>query len=336
MTEQYFPGLEPPPKPGKIVVTRAEPISIEEREGMKDGLSQSSYAKNNQSIRVGRSMQAEPATTTRKEAPTAQASADPVRAHAPAPPAPEKTKRTFQGFRSITVIRLASALISALAALMSWYYSLERFAGKLPSPWLYIMPLIIVGAATLLPQVAIVFLGRKGIKNKAASMFVFCVGLLATSFSMISVIEGLYNSNTRAMQKNAQLVSIVSELELYQGEVRRIDKELDRLNREIDSTQGKIDAIPTEETLKADSQALMRRLNAAKREKGNYETGRKEAVGKIEKIQGSGLVARKDMGSFLGGITGASRDEVEFGLSCAPAILLDIVAPILSAVALFL
>jgi predicted nucleic acid-binding Zn-ribbon protein len=121
--------------------------------------------------------------------------------------------------------------------------------------------------------------------------------------------------------------------------VGRIDTEIARLNKEIDSTQEKVDGIATEDTQRGDSQALMRRLNNAKREKQTYEKERKAINDRLAEIRKAGHtseVVREDFNTFLGRQFKTEPGRVEFGMAAAPAILLDVVAPILSAVALFL
>lgn len=241
--------------------------------------------------------------------------------------------------RSIQFIRLAAALLAALAALMSWYYSFEWFKDKLPGAWRFFLPIIIVGCSVLLPEVALILLGRKGWKTKLAAPIILIIGILASSFSMLSTIAGIYNANSEAINlKSTALISSQTD-EDARYEVARIDAELVRLNAEIDATQAKVDSIAVSDTLKGDSQALMRRLNAAKKSKQDYETKRATAQGAIEAARATGYTAetvREDFNSFMGRIFKTDSGKIEFGMAAAPAVLLDVVAPILAAVALFL
>lgn len=340
--QQWFPGLEPknPPRPGKITVSYAEPMTIEEKEGIRDGVS--SDRRNGEDPRIQGNHDSK---NTLSSPPSTQASPEPVRAPAPeAQDALEKTEtpvapRNGRISLSTRLIRLSCSVLAALAALMSWYYSFEWFSDKLPGAWRFMLPIIIVGCSVMLPQVALIFLNKKGVKFKGASILVFCVGLLASGFSMLSTIAGIYNANSESInRRSAAIVSAQSDTDA-RAELARISEELSRLNREIDSTQAKVDAIPTEDTLKPDSQALMRRLNNAKRGKQDYETQYKEAQKRIEAARATGSTAatvREDFNVFLGRQFKIDAGTVEFGMAAAPALLLDVVAPILSAVALFL
>lgn len=342
--QQWFPGLAPPePKrPGKIIVTRAEPMTIEEKEGIKDDT-------RSQNTMV---LQGEVAPMVARVAPTpaAQASPEPVRAPAPKAQGDEKSEKDIlsglgpiqnnrSGTLSTRLIKVGCSLLAALAALMSWYYSFEWSKNILPPFWKVVLPLIIVGCSILLPQVSLALLARKGAKQKLASIAVFCIGLLASGFSMLSTIAGIYSANSANIAKASSVIISATDYADARAELDLIDEEIRRLNKEIDSTQAKVDAIAVEDTLKGDSQALMRRLNNAKKSKQDYEAKRSEAQGRIKEARASGNTTetvRVGFNAFLAGRLGVSPDAVEFGMSAAPAILIDVVAPILSAVALFL
>jgi Skp family chaperone for outer membrane proteins len=340
--QQWFPGLEPR-KPGRITVTRAEPMTIEEKEGMKDDLL--SIQDHRANIGNGN------AGYVNVAPPAPQASPETVRAPASetlpgAILAEEKTDhishvlgRVHKTNTSIYLVKISSSILAALSALMSWYYSFGWFRDKLPGAWRFFLPIIIVGCSVMLPQVSLVFLNRKGIRFKGAALAVFLVGLLASSFSMLSTIAGIYNANSDAInRKSSALISSQIDEDARQ-EVRRIDAELSRLNAEIDATQAKVDTISVSDTLKGDSQALMRRLNNAKRSKQDYEAQRAKASTVIEAARATGNTAetvREDFNAFLGRQLRMDPGRVEFGMAAAPALLLDVVAPILSAVALFL
>lgn len=338
---QWFPGLEPPePKrPGKIIVTRAEPMTIEESEGIKD-----------EKIYDSRYRATESRDGLKREGPpAAQASSEPVRA--PAPEAQGENvgkeiseKRGIIGGHtgknlSTRLIKVGCSLLAALAALMSWYYSFEWSKNILPPFWKVVLPLIIVGCSILLPQVSLALLARKGAKQKLASIAVFCIGLLASGFSMLSTISGIYNANSANIAKTTSVIISATDYADARAELVRIDEEISRINKEIDSTQTKVDLIPVEDTLKGDSQALMRRLNNAKKSKQDYEAQRSAAQDRIEDARASGNTTetvRVGFNAFLAGRLKVSPDAVEFGMAAAPAVLIDVVAPILSAVALFL
>lgn len=332
MTEQrWFPGLEPTPRrPGKIRVERAEPITIEEKEGIKDATPRIQAEPETEKIlrdnpiivQAAPKIEAEPAPTTRHSQEKKKTDDYVV---------PRRT--------NLWIIKIASAFLASLAALMSWYYSLEWFKDKLPAAWKFILPVIIVGCSVLLPEVSLLLLNRKGWKPKLAAPLVFSIGLLASGFSMLSTIAGIYNANSESINAKAERIIQSNEYEIQRQEISRIDSEIARLNKEIDSTQSKVDGIATEDTQKGDSQALMRRLNNAKREKQTYEKERKainDRLAEIRKRGNTSEVVREDFNTFLGRQFKAEPGRVEFGMAAAPALLLDVVAPILAAVALFI
>jgi Skp family chaperone for outer membrane proteins len=356
--QQWFPGLEPR-KPGRITVTRAEPMTIEEKEGMKDDKEKidPSFHKSKRDIGL----------LSTAKAPAPQAPPEPV--HAPASESSGRNEEERKGATSERntdknagnrmgsfaeetrnlgekrynyskiILRVSSSILAALSALMSWYYSFEWFRDKLPGAWRFFLPIVIVGCSVMLPQVSLAFLNRKGIRFKGAALAVFLGGLLASGLSMLSTIAGIYNANSDAInRKSSALISSQSDEDARQ-EVRRIDAELSRINAEIDATQAKVDTISVSDTLKGDSQALMRRLNNAKRSKQDYEAQRAKASAVIEAARATGNTAetvREDFNAFLGRQLRMDPGRVEFGMAAAPALLLDVVAPILSAVALFL
>jgi len=339
--QQWFPGLEPRkpyaiPRPGKITVTTADPITIEEKESMKDDTRDTAHRESMETVKAAQDI-------------FPQASPEPVRAPAPEssktpeaqderpnniPAAPIRGKRF-----NVYFVRVSSSLLAALSALMSWYYSFEWFREKLPGAWRFFLPIIIVGCSVMLPQVALIFLNKRGAKYKGTALAVCLVGLLASAFSMLSTIAGIYNANSDAInRKSVAIVSAQSDIDA-RAELKRIDAELERLNKEIDSTQIKVDSISVSDTLQGDSQALMRRLNNAKRSKQDYEAQRKTANVAIESARATGNTrgtVREDFNAFLGRQFETDPGRVEFIMAASPALLLDIVAPILSAVALFL
>jgi len=335
----YFPGMEPIVRARMPAITRAPAQTVEGMEGMKDEKSPASYNKTPPSM-----------VRPRIEAPAPQAPPEPIRAPAPEAQKPKVVqvprKRNIQNRDirgaapdNIFFIKITAAILSGLAALMSGKYSFDWFKDKLPAGWNIILPVIIVGCATLAPVVALILFNRKGWKPKLSAVLVFCIGILASSFSMLSTIAGIYNANSEAInRKSTALISSQTDEDARQ-EVARIDSELSRLNAEIDATQAKVDSIAVSDTLKGDSQALMRRLNAAKKSKQDYETKRSTAKGVIEAARASGYTAetvREDFNGFMGRIFKTDSGKIEFGMAAAPALLLDVVAPILSAVALFL
>lgn len=260
----------------------------------------------------------------------------PTAAQAPAqaPAQPEK-----KPFPTVPIIRICAGIVGALASAMSWYYSLEWFRDKLPGAWRYIMPIIIVGCSVALPEVCLILFGRKGWKNKGGAAAVLAVGLIASAFSMLSTIAGIYNATSREKQGHSSVLIGAADYTDKKAELTRLDAELARLNVEIDSTQRKVDSIPTEKTQGGDSQALMRRLNAAKKDKSAYEAKREAAAAAVDGLRQAGTtteVSRQDFSAFIGGVLGLQADQVEFAMAASPALLLDVVAPILFAVSLFL
>lgn len=239
----------------------------------------------------------------------------------------------------IIFIRIIASFLASLGALMSWFYSYEWSKNALPGFWKYILPLLIVGCASLFPEIALILLGKKGWKTKVASVFVFSTGLIATGFSMLSTVAGIYNANTSLLSKNTVAIVASNAYLEYKEERDRLRIEIDRLNKEIDSTQSKIDSIGAEDTTGMQSQTLMGRLNRAKSQKQGYEKDYAEISKKIEGIRETGNTAetvRADFSSFVGKVLGMDAGRVEFAMASAPALLIDIVVPILMAVALFL
>jgi hypothetical protein len=164
-------------------------------------------------------------------------------------------------------------------------------------------------------------------------------GVVAIAFCMVTTTAALYN--TRTVRTEAQYADtrnaedharLVSDARL---EKVRIEKELLAVSGLVASTQGKIDQIPVAETLAPDSQTLVGRLNRYLSLKSGYEK-RLAELDSIISRKIDAKVGRADFYSFLAGVFKGDSANIEFLTGAIPSVFIEVIAPIMMGVALFL
>lgn len=235
-----------------------------------------------------------------------------------------------------SILKAVALVITVLSVFQSVYFSFAWFSDKLPIPFALVMALIIVASSTLLPDFAIMLFKRFWL----AGIGIALIGLLAMSFSMMSTIAGLYNARSSAIKTetvvNADNDKNLRLLESAKSESLRLSKEIDRLNREIDANLAK-SASPF--SSKAQVNTADYYVQKGKKDRLEYEKNLSKInveVSRLESITIVTKVDRQDFYSFIAGLFGWNAEFIEFCFAAFPACFLDVIAPVMLAVALFL
>jgi hypothetical protein len=158
---------------------------------------------------------------------------------------------------------------------------------------------------------------------------------------MVTTLAALYNTRsarTATAYSDSSAIDAQNKASISaKAEADRIRAELVQTNSLISSTQGKIDSIPTDQTLSDNSQVLQGRLNAYLKDKRKYE----DRLTVLQSIQDRPIdgskVRRSDFYAFISGVLHINDpDKVEFFTGAIPSVFLEVITPIMLAVALFL
>jgi hypothetical protein len=241
--------------------------------------------------------------------------------------------------RAKQVLKAVGLAISIGASFVSGINSYEWFASLRPVFVAAPMAITMIGASVLLPDFGILLM-RQG--KKLIGTLILTCGIMATLFCMVTTVAALYNTHSfesgEAQRQAVTANTNAQALKDAEAERDRLLAEIRRENGLIDSTQAKVDAIPTADTLKPDSQALIGRLNRYKAEKSVYENQLLAVKTQVDALRtpAAAISLRTDFYGFLANILGIDPYRVEFLTATIPAVFLEIVAPIMVAVILFL
>ena len=241
--------------------------------------------------------------------------------------------------RDIPFLRWIGIVVSAFASFVTLINSYEWWAGL--RPWWVAGPMAatLVGASVFLPDFGILLFLRK---KRGLGGAIFLSGVIATLFCMVTTVAALYNTHTWRVEDAASLhgsaTTAVSTLADRDADRRRLVEDIRFQASVMESTQRKIDALPHEDTLLAVSQTLQKRLLDAQRLKQLYERDLAGVQVEIERLRAVARTAptRTDFYGFLGGIFKGDPATIEFLTAAIPAVFLEIVAPVMVAVVLFL
>lgn len=264
------------------------------------------------------------------EEPEVEAFIDEVEALAEDKPVPKQDWRLLRG------------LGIAIAVFASWatgFNSYEWFSSLRPAYIAVPMAITMVGASVLLPDFGILLFQQK---KRAIGGGVFLAGVLATLFCMVTTVAALYNTHTWRVEdaslSNRQgiiaqqtLADRVMDRDRILGDIR-VQSDLMR------ATQDKIDRLDPQDTLLSLSQALQNRFLAYQRTKQEYERALAVVDREIAALRGVGgsVVSRVDFFGFLAQIFKGDAATVEFLTAAVPAVFLEVVAPVMVAVVMFL
>ena len=159
---------------------------------------------------------------------------------------------------------------------------------------------------------------------------------------MVTTTAALYNTHSWRIQNvstEARLSQVAqSSLDGYLSEQKRLTGEIAIQDQLILQTQEKIATLSASDTLGDTSQVLQGRILGYQRVRQSYEGSLARINAEIDKARTDASVApeRQDFYGFIGRIFKGDPAMVEFMTASIPAVFLEIVAPVMVAVALFL
>lgn len=242
------------------------------------------------------------------------------------------------------LVKSSASLISLAASYMSLYYTLSWFLGRLPFFQALCMTVIIVGAILLIPQMIKMALDRKGWRPKVASGGLAFALLIAASFSMMTTIGTLYNNQSASSIESSRSAKTEKDLA---ARVKARQDQRSRLERAIAMAESdelrytaRIDVLLSEGVVGSAAMATLvanrNKAQVARRENEDaYSRLLKEE--EIYSDQASSITAeRPDFISWIAARFQADRDRVELLMNAIPAIFVDVLAPSMLMVVLFL
>jgi hypothetical protein len=213
--------------------------------------------------------------------------------------------------RPFGIFRISALSLSVLSSCISAWFSFGAISSILPLPVAVVLSGIVVASATVAPELIILLFRRR---RFVTMVFVVFVGIVASSYSMVTTIAGQYDA--RETQDVAEITGERNELERT-----RIIDEIGRLNRSIDTYQKRITRATDAGTTDANATTLKKQDEA---KKAGYE----QALVKINDKGNDAGNVRAGFYDWIGTVTGINGDAVEFSASVLPALLLDVAAPV--------
>ena len=242
------------------------------------------------------------------------------------------------------IVKSSASLISITASYMSLYYTLSWFLGRLPFFQALCMTVIIVGAILLIPQMVKMALDRKGWRPKVASVGLVFALLIAASFSMMTTIGTLYNNQSVSSIESSRNAKVDRDLA---ARIKARQDQRSRLERAIAMAESdelryttRIDALLSEGVVTGPVMSSLvanrNKAQVARRENEDaYSRLLKEEEGYSD--QASTITSeRPDFISWIAARFQADRDRVELWMNAIPAIFVDVLAPSMLMVVLFL
>lgn len=246
-------------------------------------------------------------------------------------------------FSSVKAIRIFSSLVALAAVAVSIYYSYQWFIGRQPVVLAMVMAAIIVSCSTLFPNVAILFAKRGG-PSVAGAIFIFAMALVCAFFSMGTTVGGLYDARSRVIASFSEDASIAKKYAvdsaLLEGKRSRANEAAARLRKDEAGYQVNVERVLAMETV--DERALRSfetRRDAARKGADAKERELAAIEAEIRSLQSSSaaaVIVRDDFFSWIAKRLSSTPDTVEFLMSAFPAVFIDILAPIMLAIVLFL
>ena len=242
------------------------------------------------------------------------------------------------------IVKSSASLISIAASYMSLYYTLSWFLGRLPFFQALCMTVIIVGAILLIPQMIKMALDRKGWKPKVASSGLAFALLIAASFSMMTTIGTLYNNQSVSSiesSRNAKVDrDLAARIKARQDQRSRLERAIAMAESDELRYTARIDVLLSEGVVTGPVMSSLvanrNKAQVARRENEDaYSRLLKEEEGYSD--QASTITAeRPDFISWIAARFQADRDRVELWMNAIPAIFVDVLAPSMLMVVLFL
>jgi hypothetical protein len=243
-----------------------------------------------------------------------------------------------------TCIRISASVISFAASYMSVYYTFSWFQRRLPWIQAMLMTVIIVGTILLVPQMIKSVAERLSFRRSVAVFLLSAILLISATFSMMTTIGTLYNAQSSeaisSSTSSDERSVIESGIEARRAKRERVEQAIEMAVRDESMYSGRINALLEEGTSTGTAMAsLVSNRNKAQTAR---EKAEKEISDLIEQEETSGMqasqivVARPDFITWVSDRVGANRDQTEFWMNAIPAIFVDVLAPSMLMVALFL
>lgn len=241
-------------------------------------------------------------------------------------------------------IRISASVISFAASYMSVYYTFSWFERRLPWIQALLMTVIIVGTILLAPQMIKSVAERLSFRRFVAVFLLSAILLISATFSMMTTIGTLYNAQSEEAISSSigsdERTVIESGIEARRSKRERLEKVIEMAFADERMYTGRIDALLAEGTTTGYS---MDTLVAGRNKAQSARTEAEKAISDLlEEEETSGMQAsrivtsRPDFVTWISSRFMANRDSVEFWMNAIPAIFVDVLAPSMLMVALFL
>ena len=252
---------------------------------------------------------------------------------------PEQKLPTVESLHGLSVrtLKAVSFVIALVAIVMSVYYTFDWFILSLGIFGSLAMSLIIVSYTSLAPQFVIVLIKKKSIAAISAALIVALMDVPAVVFSMGTTVGGLYNKRSRTIAESSAGKAKLEALVASRG---RVTDRIERLKTDIESAKKEEESYTTkylEATVGGRTEGLLgSRIEAARKRVASKEEELESAIAELESLREGPTTQRDDFYTWIAGRFGASVDSVELVLLSFPAVFIDVIAPTMLAVALFL
>lgn len=247
------------------------------------------------------------------------------------------------GLDSIASISAFCGLVALAAVIVSAWFSFNYFSSRQPWPVAVVMAAIIVSCATLLPNVAIFFAKRKG-WGILAGAFMAIMAFGTIGFSMATTIGGLYDARSSALRA---VDTTAAAARKYQTDTSTLAADLSRAQnaaatarRDEETYRKEVERLMAMEVRDEKAVAAQERKRDAARKVAEAEEKKipalSQAVRDAQSQAGAAVAVRDDFYSWFGSMFNVSGDLAEFAMSAFPAVFIDLIAPVMLAVVLFL
>ena len=238
---------------------------------------------------------------------------------------------------SVTTLKVISFVISMVATVMSVYYSFDWFRISLGFFGATAMSLIIVSCISLSPQFIIVLLKKKTGPAIAAAIIIALMDIPATMFSMGTTVGGLYNKRSRTIAESSVGSSKVESLALAResakAKIERLKADIENAKKEEESYTAKY----LEAAVGGRTEGLLGpRIENVRKRITSKEAELDKAIAELDGLRDGPTVERDDFYTWIAERLGRSVGSVELVLLSFPAVFIDVIAPTMLAVALFL
>lgn len=233
----------------------------------------------------------------------------------------------------MAVLRWIAGILAAGATIRAMFYALGWFHQGDDEALSWLTSGLVVGVTVVMPQMAVV-LWRNG--STWLSALAFVLTAVVMSFSMLMTVGGIYNARTAEynahqsvqdanLRMQRQLVDIADKEAVIAKQIESATREQARLQTVLDGMA------PGDAGYSAAQARLDKQTKRVDTLRGDlYNLGTEKAG--IKAVE----MPRQDFFDWIGEMIGWSRGTVEFVSALIPAIVIDVAAPVLLFVVLFI